>query len=182
MVYEAASWSKAGARAEEVMEQIQRWEKLGFNFLAKVADTGGGGRMYVEDVMSRYSQVFEAAKKTEKVEHVRLMNDELLSGRIKGSSGRGVFDGDGVAAQGPGLGSLQRQAPVVKIPASPTTSAMPGSTHFGACWRMDFQQEEVPETIEERTEKKMKNDSPEAAKNESGGRTNTIQSIRRSLT
>lgn len=82
-VYEAASWSKSGARAEEVMEQVERWEKLGFNFIAKVADTGGGGRMYVEDVMSRYSQVFEAAKKTEKLEHVRMMNDEFISGRIK---------------------------------------------------------------------------------------------------
>lgn len=82
-IYEAASWAKAGARADEVMEQIERWESLGFKFIAKVADTGGGGRMYVEDVMSRYSQVFEAAKKTEKVEHVRVMNDLLLSGLIK---------------------------------------------------------------------------------------------------
>ena len=88
-LYEAASWSKSGARAEEVIEQIQTWERLGFNFVAKVADTGGGGRMYVEDVMSRYSQVFEAAKKTEKVEHVRLMNDDFLSGRIKVQRGGG---------------------------------------------------------------------------------------------
>ena len=82
-LYEAAAWSQAGARAEDVMAQVERWEKLGFNFIAKVADTGGGGRMYVEDVMSRYSQVFEAAKKTEKLEHVRLMNDDFVSGRIK---------------------------------------------------------------------------------------------------
>lgn len=82
-VYEAASWKKSGALAEEVMAQIERWEKMGLNFIAKVADTGGGGRMYVEDVMSRYSQVFEAAKKTEKLEHVRIMNDEFLSGRLK---------------------------------------------------------------------------------------------------
>lgn len=86
-LYEAAAWSKPGARAEEVMEQIQKWEAMGFNFIAKVADTGGGGRMYVEDVMSRYSQVFEAAKKTEKLEHVRLMNDDFLTGRIKVQSG-----------------------------------------------------------------------------------------------
>lgn len=82
-LYEAASWNKSGAKAEEVMAQIEKWERMGFDFIAKVADTGGGGRMYVEDVMSRYSQVFEAAKKTEKVEHVRLMNDDFLSGRIK---------------------------------------------------------------------------------------------------
>lgn len=82
-VYEAASWKRPGARAEEVMEQVEKWEKMGFNFIAKVADTGGGGRMYVEDVMSRYNQVFEPAKKTEKYEHVRIMNDEFLSGRLK---------------------------------------------------------------------------------------------------
>lgn len=82
-LFEAAEWKKAGASAEEVMEQIRKWEAMGFNFIAKVADTGGGGRMYVEDVMTRYSQVFEAAKKTEKLEHVRLMNDDFLSGRLK---------------------------------------------------------------------------------------------------
>jgi hypothetical protein len=89
-LYEAGSWSKSGARAEEVMEVIERWEKLGMNFIAKVADTGGGGRMYVEDVMSRYSQVFEAAKKTEKLEHVRLMNDDFVTGRIKVQRGGGL--------------------------------------------------------------------------------------------
>ena len=92
-LFEAASWKKPGARSEEVMEVIEKWEKLGFNFIAKVADTGGGGRMYVEDVMSRYSQVFEAAKKSEKLEHVRLMNDDFLSGRIKVQRG-GAYAGE----------------------------------------------------------------------------------------
>jgi hypothetical protein len=82
-LFEAGSWKAPGARAEEVMAQIQKWEDLGMDFIAKVADTGGGGRMYVEDVMSRYSQVFEAAKKSEKLEHVRLMNDDFLTGRLK---------------------------------------------------------------------------------------------------
>lgn len=82
-LFEAGSWKQPGARADEVMQQIQRWEDLGMNFIAKVADTGGGGKMYVEDVMSRYSQVFEAAKKSEKLEHVRLMNDDFLTGKVK---------------------------------------------------------------------------------------------------
>lgn len=81
-LYEAASWKKPGARSDEVMEIIRSWEALGFNFIAKVADTQGGGKMYVEDVMSRYSQVFKPAKKSEKLDHVRLMNDEFLSGFI----------------------------------------------------------------------------------------------------
>lgn len=82
-LYHAAEWKKPHGSAEEIVEQIQTWEKAGFNFIAKVADTGGGGKMYVEQVMRRTSQVFEPAKKTEKVEHARLMNDDFLSGRIR---------------------------------------------------------------------------------------------------
>lgn len=82
-LFEAGSWKKPGARADEVMAQIELWEKLGMDFIAKVADTGGGGRMYVEEVMSRYSQVFEPAKKTEKLDHVRMMNDDFVSAHLK---------------------------------------------------------------------------------------------------
>lgn len=82
-LYEAFSWKNPGALAHEVMEQIEQLEKRGFNFVKKVADTGGGGRMYVEEVMSRYSQVFEAAKKSEKYEHVRLFNEDLVTGHLK---------------------------------------------------------------------------------------------------
>ncbi len=81
-LYEAFSWKKPGALAQEVMDQIDELEAKGFNFTKKVADTGGGGRMYVEEVMSRYSQSFEAAKKVEKYEHVKLLNDDLLTAHI----------------------------------------------------------------------------------------------------
>ncbi len=86
-IYEAGSWKKPGAHAEEVMGQIEKWEKLGMNFIGEVADTGGGGKMYVEEVMSRYSRVFKPAKKTEKLDHVRMMNDDFTSGFIKVQSG-----------------------------------------------------------------------------------------------
>ncbi len=82
-LYEAFSWKKPGALAIEVMAQISALEAKGFNFIKKVADTGGGGKMYVEDVMTRYSQVFEPAQKTNKYEHVRLMNDDLLTGFVQ---------------------------------------------------------------------------------------------------
>jgi hypothetical protein len=82
-LYEAYSWKKPGALSNEVMAQIDALEKRGFNFVAKVADTQGGGKMYVEDVMSRYSQVFEPAKKSEKYAHVSLLNDDFLTGHIK---------------------------------------------------------------------------------------------------
>lgn len=86
-LYHAAEWKKPQASAEEVVEQIEKWEAAGFKFIAKVADTGGGGLMYVEQVMRRTSQVFLPAKKSEKLEHVRLMNDDFLSGRLRVQQG-----------------------------------------------------------------------------------------------
>lgn len=82
-LYEAFSWKKSGALAKDVMEQIRILEGKGFNFVKMVADTGGGGRMYVEEVMSRYNYPFEAASKSQKAEHVRLFNDDLMTGHIK---------------------------------------------------------------------------------------------------
>lgn len=82
-LYEAFSWKKPGASADEVVAQIDALEARGFNFVKKVADTGGGGRMYVEEVMRRFHHHFEAAKKTEKYEHVRLMNDDFRADRLK---------------------------------------------------------------------------------------------------
>jgi len=39
--------------------------------------------MYVEEIAMRTGRQFEAAKKTEKYAHVRLFNDDLLSGFVK---------------------------------------------------------------------------------------------------
>lgn len=87
-LYEVYSWKKPGALAAEVMEQMDRQEReKGLQLIEQVADTGGGGRMYVEEVMSRYNRKFTAAKKTQKYEHVRLFNDDLLVGNIKVISG-----------------------------------------------------------------------------------------------
>lgn len=82
-LYQTFEWKQPGATSDKVMAQIEALEARGFEFLAKVADTGGGGRMYVEDVMKRYAQTFVAAKKSEKFEHVRLMNDDFQSGFLK---------------------------------------------------------------------------------------------------
>lgn len=81
-LYEVYSWKAPGAGAQEVIDQITALEAT-CNFVAKVADTGGGGKMYVEEVTTRYGMTFEAAKKTEKYEHVRLFNDDLLGGFIR---------------------------------------------------------------------------------------------------
>lgn len=82
-LYEAFSWKKPGASMDEVMDQIGGLESRGFNITQMFADTGGGGRMYVEEVMKRYPRSFQPAKKTEKYEHVLLMNGDLRGGFVQ---------------------------------------------------------------------------------------------------
>lgn len=91
-LYEAFSWKKPGALSSEVIGIINDLETKGvdgtpFNIVARVADTGGGGKMYVNEVVQRYGMMFEPAKKTEKYEHVRMMNDDLAGGFAKLQAG-----------------------------------------------------------------------------------------------
>lgn len=81
-LYEAASWSKPGALVDECVEKYRDFDRR-FNLVGQVADTGGGGAMFVAEVQKRHAVTFEAARKTEKAEHVRLFNDELRVGRVK---------------------------------------------------------------------------------------------------
>jgi hypothetical protein len=64
------------------MEQISLLEKKGFNFTTMVADTGGGGKMYVEQVQKVQQRAFTPAKKTDKYDHTRLLNDDLRTGHV----------------------------------------------------------------------------------------------------
>ena len=152
-LYQAGEWKKPGASAEEVVEQIQKWEKAGFNFIAKVADTGGGGRMYVEQVMRRTSQVFEPAKKSEKVEHARLMNDDFLSGRLR------VLEGGEYSME---LGSLPKDPNWDPDSGTAPEEDPRFPNHLCDCflysWRyamnyLDFEEGETPETPDERAER-----------------------------
>ena len=91
-LYEAFSWKKPGASADEVMTQIKKLRERGLNITKMVADTQGGGKMYVEEVMRRFSETFEPAKKNEKVEHVILMNDDYRGGFIKLARGSALAE------------------------------------------------------------------------------------------
>lgn len=82
-LYEAFSWSQSGVLAGEVMERIEGLKTRGFNIIKQVADVGGGGRLYVEDMQARFGISFEAAEKTKKYDHVLIYNDQLRSGMIK---------------------------------------------------------------------------------------------------
>ncbi len=86
-LYEAFSWKKPGAGADEVMAQIADLEKRKLNIVKMVADTGGGGKMYVEEIQKRFQRHFEPAQKAQKYEHVRMLNDELRTGFVKLAQG-----------------------------------------------------------------------------------------------
>lgn len=83
-LYEVFSWKKPGASADEVMQMIDSTEqKLGLSLISQAADTGGGGKMYVEEVHRRYTRRFTAAQKSQKYEHAKLFGDDLRTGHIK---------------------------------------------------------------------------------------------------
>lgn len=82
-LYEAFSWKRNGVTSEEVVKQVKELESRGYNFITKVADTGGLGALVVEEVGKRFEMHFEAAKKTEKAAHVELFNDDMLTGHVK---------------------------------------------------------------------------------------------------
>lgn len=81
-LYEAFSW-KDTALLEECNAVDRDLDKR-FNLVGRVADTGGGGKLFVQQYARRFPGFpYEAAKKTEKYEHVILFNDDLKSSRIK---------------------------------------------------------------------------------------------------
>ena len=85
-LYEACSWSENHVTSGPVVEKIREFQAR-FNIVKMVADTGGGGKLFVEEVQSRHGLLFAPAQKTEKYAHVTLMNDDLLTGRIKTLAG-----------------------------------------------------------------------------------------------
>jgi len=80
---EAYSWKASGVTSEVVVAEVRKLEARGYNFVGRVADTGGLGALVVEEVAQRFQMAFEAAKKTEKGAHVALFNDDLRVGRVK---------------------------------------------------------------------------------------------------
>jgi hypothetical protein len=86
-LYEAFSWKKPGASMDEVMDQVIALERRKFNLAQLFADTGGGGKMFVEEAMKRYPYAWSAAKKTDKYDHVRFMNDDLRGGFLQLQAG-----------------------------------------------------------------------------------------------
>ena len=135
-LYEVFSWKRPGALAKEVMDTIQEQEtSKNLNIIEQVADTGGGGKMYVEEVMSRYARSFTPAKKTEKYEHVRMFNDEMLSGRIKLRSGSLLQEEMAALMKDPDWPPPEKpEAPPREDPSTPNHCADASLYSWRACW------------------------------------------------
>lgn len=82
VLYECASWSENHITSGPVVEKIREFQAR-FNIVKMVADTGGSGKAFVEEVQSRHSLVFEPAQKQDKFGFVTLMNDDFLTKKIK---------------------------------------------------------------------------------------------------
>lgn len=67
----------------ELMVVVRQWQAELGGFIAHVLDTGGGGKLTAQDISDRWGMAFEAAQKTEKHLHQRLLNDDLLGGLVR---------------------------------------------------------------------------------------------------
>jgi hypothetical protein len=91
-LFEAESWKKPGAPISEVAERVRELEKRVGHVPRKVADTGGGGKVTVNEMALREHIYFEPAKKTDKPGIVRFMNDAFTMGHIKVKRGSPLAD------------------------------------------------------------------------------------------
>jgi hypothetical protein len=76
------SWLKPQISVDELAGKIQEYMDI-YNPLYIVADTGGYGRGIVDEIVRRYSLPIEAAQKSDKSFHQRIMRNDLLSGHIE---------------------------------------------------------------------------------------------------
>lgn len=75
------SWSEQHLIPSAVAARVDRLrEKYDFSYI--VADSGGFGKGYVEEMKQRYSIPIEAAEKTRKLGYIELLNGDLQAGAI----------------------------------------------------------------------------------------------------
>jgi hypothetical protein len=71
---------------DKIREYIDKW-----NVTRIVVDSGGIGRMIVEEIVKRYGIPAVAAEKSDKLGAIELMNGDLYSGRCKVLKGEPVL-------------------------------------------------------------------------------------------
>lgn len=67
---------------EEIAQKCKELEGIYGEFDARIIDTGGLGKTIMESLAAVYGVAFEAARKTEKNDHIKLQNADQEAGRI----------------------------------------------------------------------------------------------------
>jgi len=81
-VYLTYCYSRSGMIPSEIAEMTHNLNTH-YNFVAIVADPGGGGKMIIEETNWRYHTAIRVAEKTAKVDFIEHMNDDLDTGKLK---------------------------------------------------------------------------------------------------
>lgn len=84
-------YKQAGMTLTKIGELIRRWDGE-YGFVAKVADTGGGGKQMVAELNERFSLGIEPADKASKAAYIDLLNDDLQAGRLMVPVGDPIID------------------------------------------------------------------------------------------
>lgn len=135
-LWEVFSWKEPGALAQRVMDTIAEQETIKqLRLIEEVADTQGGGKMYVEEVMSRFTRKFKAAKKADKYDHVRLFNDDLLTSKIRLQLGSPLqIEMAGLMRDPDWPDPEKPEAPPTEYPGSPNHCCDAGLYAYRAAW------------------------------------------------
>ena len=85
---EGGSWATSKSRIvvswpSELSLKGAEKESYWDDFIGQSADTGGLGKLVVQEMARRRSETFEPAQKTDKHGHIKLFNEDLDAGRVK---------------------------------------------------------------------------------------------------
>jgi hypothetical protein len=76
------TWKEAGLLIDQIAAQLQSFIDK-YKPILTIADTGGLGKVVVEELTRRYHMQVQAAEKTDKSWHQRIIANDLISGYIK---------------------------------------------------------------------------------------------------
>ncbi len=90
--YIVHAMKRPGMIVQQIAEEIKRLDGI-YSFSRKVADSGGLGKMIIQEMNVRYGLGLLPAEKKDKLDFIEHMNSDLVMGRVK------VYDGCGVVSE-----------------------------------------------------------------------------------
>ncbi len=82
-LFQVYSFKERHMHVADIARKIAEATDMFGEFSAMVGDSGGMGRMVIEELGSIYGIAMEAAEKTQKRDYIELLNSDLVEGRIK---------------------------------------------------------------------------------------------------